>query len=197
MFGAHFVPGYFAAVGSKPLWQPEWTTPQRAVLWGAAVGSTVMPDFDVIYNILFRGFLNHSVLWTHSIFMPLGFLIVALLLWRNPYWRLLFGLIAFGWASHLVLDVIAHGTPLLYPLSMWMAGDPPPRVVMGGWRAYITDPIFLFEPLLFAIAGVHWFATIGLPRRVRVIGVLVCVNLFIVFMVVFLILLPRLQRWAG
>lgn len=158
MLAAHLVPGYFAAVKSQSTWKPEWSK-LRAILWVVALGSTVAPDLDVIYNALFRGFFNHSTLWTHSVFVYLGFG----LLWftlralkRFPYLRTLVGLITVGGLSHLLLDVIAHGTPLLYPVSIVVFGVAPERVVEGGIWAYLTDPVFLLEPLLFSIALVHW-----------------------------------------
>ena len=83
------------------------------LLWGAALGSTILPDTDVFYNVLFRGFINHSVLWTHSLFVYLTIGLVWLLLskmGRWPYLQMLIGLTAIGGLSHLVLDVIAHGT---------------------------------------------------------------------------------------
>ena len=69
MLIAHLVPGYFAAVQSKPNWRPEWRRSQRIILWSVAIGSTVLPDLDVIYNTLFRGFINHSILWTLTIIL--------------------------------------------------------------------------------------------------------------------------------
>jgi hypothetical protein len=36
------------------------------------MGSTIAPDLDVIYNTLFRGFFNHSILWPHSLWPHLS-----------------------------------------------------------------------------------------------------------------------------
>ena len=68
MLPAHAVPGYFIAVRSQRHWDPQWGKAQRALLWVLAVGSTIAPDADVLYNALFRGFFGHSTLWTHSLF---------------------------------------------------------------------------------------------------------------------------------
>ena len=159
MLLAHLVPGYFAAALSQPRWQSHWRTEQRALLWAVALGSTFAPDLDVIYNLLFRGFINHSLLWTHSLWPQLSLGVLWWLLWRTgrwPYLQTLLWLAVIGGLSHLVLDVIVHGTPLFYPLSLAMIGYPPARVVVGGFWAYITDPIFLGEPLLWTLLIIHW-----------------------------------------
>ncbi len=159
MLFAHVVPGYFAASVSKPYWREEWGRMQRYTLWTVAIVSTVAPDSDVIYNALVRGFVNHSVLWTHSIFPYLGLALIWYMLYRLGRWPFLqmsVGLAAIGGASHLLLDVIVHGTPLLYPLSMRMFGWPPRQIVEGGVRGYVTHPLFLLEPLLFAVAILRW-----------------------------------------
>ena len=151
MLIAHLAPGYFAVVKSQPSWNPGWNKNQRFLLWAVALGSTVAPDIDVIYNTFFQGFINHSTLWTHSLIPYLGIGLVWLILRdvkRWPFLQTLVGLIAVGGLSHLVLDVIAHGTPLVYPYSLIMIGLPPTRVVEGGIWAYLTDPIFIFEPLV-------------------------------------------------
>jgi membrane-bound metal-dependent hydrolase YbcI (DUF457 family) len=159
MLIAHLVPGYFAAVQLQPRWQPEWNERQRLVLWAVALGSTVAPDVDVIYNALFRSFINHSTLWTHSLFPHLGLLLCWWLLrWtgRWPYLQMLVGLTAVGGLSHLLLDMITHATPLFYPLSLTMIGNPSERIRNGGIHEYLTDPIFLLEPLLLTLAAGHW-----------------------------------------
>ena len=157
MLIAHLVPGYLAAATVK--FPPDWNMTQRRLVWGVALGSTVFPDADVIYNAVFRGFVNHSWLWTHSLFVYVGigmFWWVLRRLERWPYGRVLFGLISIGGLSHLVLDMIAHNTPLLYPFSMRTFGVAPASVVEGGIGAYLTNPVFLLEPLLFLCAFVYW-----------------------------------------
>jgi len=158
MLFAHLAPGYVAAATSRSTWKPEWTAGQRALLWAAALGSTIAPDLDVVYNLLVRGSFYHSTLWTHSIFVYLGIGLLWLVLRVSkcrPYLRTSIGLATIGGLSHLALDVIAHGTPLLYPVSMVMVGAAPARVVQGGVQAYLTDPIFLLEPLLLGAAAVY------------------------------------------
>ena len=120
------------------------------MLWTVALGSTVVPDLDVIYNVLFRGFFNHSILWPHSLWPHLG---LGLAWWalrrvgRWQYLQSLLGLAAAGGLSHLALDVFVHGTPLLYPFSMEMFDVVATRVVQGDVWVYLRAPIFLAEPL--------------------------------------------------
>lgn len=196
MLIAHLVPGYFAAVISRLNWKPEWNKSRRMLLWAAALGSTFAPDVDVIYNALFRGFINHSTLWTHSLIPHLG---VGLLWWilsylkKWPFLQTLIGLVTVGGLSHLALDVIAHSTPLLYPFSLTMFGIPPTRVVKGGILAYLTDPIFLFEPLALTLLACHWILSQYFASRVRAIALTVLWVGFISFTIGFLWMLPKMQ----
>lgn len=196
MLIAHLVPGYFAAVKSRLNWKPEWNKSRRMLLWAAALGSTFAPDVDVIYNALFRGFFNHSTLWTHSLIPHLG---VGLLWWmlsylkKWPFLQTLIGLVTVGGLSHLALDVIAHSTPLLYPFSLTMFGIPPTRVVEGGILAYLTDPIFLFEPLALTLVVWHWIRSQYFTPRVRAIALTVLWVGFISFTIGFLWMSPDMQ----
>jgi hypothetical protein len=197
MLAAHLVPGYFVVIATKPYWSPDWNPGQRGLLWLVTFAGTVLPDSDVIYNALCRGFINHSWLWTHSLFVCAGLGILWFCLKQNPEWRYgqtLVGLLAVGWLSHLVLDVISHGTPLFYPVSSVMIGEAPPRVLQGGFWYYITDPIFLLEPLLFMSAGIHWAFNSSFSLRTWIIVGVVFVNMFIVFISAFLMTLPMLQN---
>ena len=196
MLLTHLVPGYFAAALSQPRWQPRWRTEQRALLWIVALGSTFAPDLDVIYNLLFRGFINHSLLWTHSLWPQLSLGVLWWLLWRTgrwPYLQTLLWLAVIGGLSHLLLDVLVHGTPLFYPLSLAMIGYPPARVVVGGFWAYITDPIFLAEPFLWALLLIHWgWKQSWLPFS-RTRWVVAVAASFLLLASVFLYWLPVLQ----
>jgi membrane-bound metal-dependent hydrolase YbcI (DUF457 family) len=198
MLAAHLVPGYFAATKSQGNWLPEWNGSQRALLWGAALASTVAPDLDVVYNALFRGFFNHSVLWTHSIFVYLAFGLVWLALWimkRAPYVRTVAGLVACGGLSHLLLDIVAHGTPIFYPISMQVFGIAPQRVIDGGLWAYLTDPIFLLEPLFFGFVVVHWVRRQKhISKHSRRVLMAATGGCLLVFTMTFVLLLPALQR---
>ena len=196
MLAAHLVPGYFAAVKSQSHWKPEWDKKQRTVLWIVALGSTIAPDLDVVYNALFRGFFNHSTLWTHSIFVHLAICLGWWLLGRSKRWpclHTLAGLVVAGGLSHLVLDVVSHSTPLFYPLSLYMVGAPPMRVLQGGALGYITDPIFLAEPVLLALPAAHWIISRQPTPQVMKLALLGLVGGVIVFAAIFLLLLPTLQ----
>lgn len=197
MLAAHLVPGYFAAVTSQSRWQSDWNNKQQSILWIAALASTVVPDSDVIYNWLFRGFFYHSTLWTHSIIVHLG---IGLCWWslrrtrRWPYLQTLVGLIAIGGLSHLIMDVVSHSTPLFYPFSLYMVGAPSARVLEGGVLGYITDPIFLSEPLFLTVAIAHWIVN---RKATPCIMKLALCGLFaaaVIFSSIFLLLLPTLQR---
>jgi hypothetical protein len=193
---AHLVPGYFAAAVSQSTWKSEWKDGQRTLLWAAALASTVVPDLDVAYNALLRGFFNHSTLWTHSVFVYLGLGLLWFVLRvskRWPYLRTLIGLATVGGFSHLALDVIAHGTPLLYPLSMMVFGVAPARVIEGGVWAYVTDPVFLLEPLLFGMAIVHWLLGQQMAPRIQKLLVAVTICGLLSFVGIFVALLPVLQ----
>lgn len=196
MLAAHLVPGYFASVKSRSTWKPKWSNKQRALLWATALGSTIVPDMDVVYNALFRGFFNHSTLWTHSLFVylviELAWLVLSTLK-RWPYLKTLAGLIAFGGFSHLTLDAITHGTPLLYPISMKVFGIAPDRVIEGGIWAYLTDPIFLLEPILFSIAIVHWVLHWNIVPWFQRLILATAIGGLILFTVTFVLLLPELQ----
>jgi membrane-bound metal-dependent hydrolase YbcI (DUF457 family) len=196
VLAAHLVPGYFIAIKSQAYWQPAWNKRQRIALWVAALGSTVVPDLDVIYNALFRGFINHSTLWTHSIFIHLSIGLCWLLLRRMgrwPYVQMLVGIVALGGLSHLILDVVSHGTPLFYPFSLFMVGAPSRRVLQGGAPGYLTDPILLVEVYLLALAAAHWLGRRKLAPRIRRLALVGLLAGVILFTCAFLLLLPTLQ----
>lgn len=199
MLLAHLVPGYFAAALTEPHWDPSWDRTRRLALWGIALGATVIPDLDVVYNTFFRGFINHSTLWTHSILVygVISMLWFALYIFKRAYYsQLVVGFIAIGGLSHLVLDILSHGTPLFYPASMWFVGIAPRRVIVGGFWAYITDPTFLLEPTLIALALAHFIWHRKFPRPVRVAGMVAVAVSWLAFTIVFLVRLPELQLFA-
>lgn len=201
MLIAHLVPGYFAVVKSQPRWQAEWSRKQRVALWIMALASTVAPDLDVIYNALFRGFFNHSTLWTHSLFPYLGLASLWWLIRRIggwPYLQTMIGLMTFGGLSHLALDVVSHSTPLLYPFSFRMFGIQSSHVLKGGVWAYLTDPIFLLEPFLISVAVGHWIIRHRKATpRLKKVALIALTTGFVAFTVGFLWLLPGLQHFAA
>jgi hypothetical protein len=201
MLVGHLVPAYFAIVTYVPEWNSAWSRLRRVALYVAAYASTVTPDFDVICNAIFRGIFGHTYLWTHSLFLHLGVAIIWWMLRRIgcwPYLQTMIGLIAVGGLSHLALDVVAHSTPLLYPVSMYMFGAPSGRVMRGGLCNYLTDPIVLLELAVIAVAVAHWIGSLSniTPRLKKVVIVGLASGLLI-FAVVFLYWLPALQRMAN
>lgn len=154
MFVAHLVPGYFAALTLESEWDTEWSPLQRKVLWAAALSSTVVPDTDVVYNFIFRGFFNHSTLYTHSLLtylVPVFLWAVCKFVFKWRYAAMLFILVAIGGVSHVFLDAIVHNTPLLYPLTHQTFGTGPKTIVENGVSAYVTHPIILLEVVMIAV----------------------------------------------
>lgn len=199
MLLAHIVPGYFVAYYTKSYWQQN-SNQQSCALWLMAIGSTIAPDSDVIYNIIGRGFSNHSLLWTHSLFVHAGIGLMWYWLYRIKRWpflQMLIGRMALGGLSHLLLDVISHGTPLLYPVSLIVFGWPPQCVVEGGLWAYLTDPIFLFEPLLLGLAVTHWGWHNITLKQTRVLSLIVIIGFLVLFIGCYLDFLPSLQHMTS
>ncbi|MEK6864355.1 MAG: metal-dependent hydrolase [Nanoarchaeota archaeon] len=83
----------------------------------------LFPDIDVAIAFFVRMFSNipFSMVhrqFTHTLFIPLLFLAVALLWRKNKKALLLFGAISFGIFIHLLLDIIIQGSIMpFYPLS--------------------------------------------------------------------------------
>ncbi|MFZ1770922.1 MAG: hypothetical protein WAU00_17075 [Caldilinea sp.] len=200
MLLTHLVPGYFLAQSAQTRYPTEVRRWRRGLMWATAFTFTVLPDSDVIYNIVWRGFANHSWLWAHSLFGYLGLLALGMGLRglrRLPFCSLLLMLAGGAGLSHLLLDVIAHGTPLFYPFSRAMIGFPPPRVVEGGLWAYLTDPIFLLEPLLFGLAALHWLVRKAMPRRRKRIALATLSIMLLLVFISYWAWLPVLQNWAA
>ncbi|MFH1065777.1 MAG: metal-dependent hydrolase [Nanoarchaeota archaeon] len=83
----------------------------------------LFPDIDVAIAFVVKLFSNipFSMIhrqFTHTLFIPLLFLIVAILWRKNRKALLLFGAISFGIFTHLVLDVLIEGSIMPFlPLS--------------------------------------------------------------------------------
>jgi len=93
--------------------------------------------------------------------------------------------------------MVAHSTPLLYPFSLMMFGIPPARIVEGGVWAYMTDPLFLLEPLFLTLAAAYWTLSRKPTPRVRTLTLIVLTSGLVSFTVMFLLLLPMLQTAAA
>ena len=80
MLIAHLVPGYFAASFAQSRWPITWGRRRRTLLWITALGATVIPDIDVVLNVVSGKHINHSTLWTHSVFVYLAIGVIWFLL---------------------------------------------------------------------------------------------------------------------
>lgn len=197
MLVAHVVPGYCIAAHTVQGNQRRWSPAQQALVWLVGLGAAIAPDADIIYNALLHGFIKHSILWPHSVFPYLGLLgiwLVGRAKRADSYLLALLGVFIAGNLSHLLLDAISHGTPLLYPLTLHMFGAPSTRILYGGARAYLTDPLFLLEPALLSAAAVHWLAHHVDDRRLLRLAQGLVVALWLVFCSAFLAFLPALRQ---
>ncbi len=197
MLVAHLVPGYFTVIHSRKYWESTWNNIQRTLLWIIALGSTITPDIDVIYNIFFRGVFRHQTLWTHSIFIYMvfgGLWVMLRACQRWTYIRTIAGLMAIGGLSHLLFDLISHGTPLFYPLTMIGFEIAPQRVVHGGVLAYLTDPIFLLEPILLSVIIIHWIFSQKLSSSSKKSLLIMTISSVLILMAIFYLCLPILQN---
>lgn len=88
----------------------------------------LFPDIDVAIWWVLRLFTETPMSavhrqFTHTIFIPLAFLLVAFLWRQNRKAMLLFGMAAFGIFTHLALDVLFSGSIMpFYPLSRLSVG---------------------------------------------------------------------------
>lgn len=89
------------------------------VLFAGLAG--LLPDFDVIVYWILRFFQGISssvhLPFTHSFFIPIISLLIALLLWRWKNTAHIFLIMAAGWTIHITLDVLFLGKAIFYPIS--------------------------------------------------------------------------------
>lgn len=96
------------------------TLPRRWVWWLAPV--VWLPDLDYLSPGEHRVF-------SHNVWIPLGFLVAFLVLWRRrapalpwtqfaaqPGLPVALALVSYYWASHVLLDVFAGGVVLFWPI---------------------------------------------------------------------------------
>jgi membrane-bound metal-dependent hydrolase YbcI (DUF457 family) len=135
-------------------------------------------------------------LYTHSLFVHLVPAVVALLCWffRWKYPAVLCGVIAVGGLSHLLLDVIAHNTPLFYPLSRQMIGSAPPAIAIGGTSNYLAHPLFLLEPFLLMLVAVHWVYSRDWPPQQRAWILALVIGGWLLFTLSFWLMQPIMPR---
>lgn len=88
----------------------------------------LLPDIDIAIAFVLKLFSNipYSMVhrqFTHTLFIPLIFLAVALLWRKNRKALLFFSMIAFGTFTHLLLDILIEGKIMpFFPLSDFSIG---------------------------------------------------------------------------
>jgi inner membrane protein len=138
------------------------TARQRRVLMTAGIVSANLPDIDLAYTWITPpplGYLLHHRGYTHTVagLAVLGLLLPLLFrLWpaaRELTGRTtLHGLIAINLVGHVSLDALnSYGVHPLYPFD-------------ASW--YYGDAIFIFEPLVWLVAGIAAVCN-GVSRRTR------------------------------
>jgi hypothetical protein len=160
MLIGHLAPVGPIAAAVERRWRPEWPRWTRKLPWAATLTGCVLPDLDVIANTLFNGVLHHLYYFPHSIFPYLPVLVLGILLLRRQRTRLAgLTVLAFvlGALSHLLLDVISHGTVLFYPLWNGLVGWTFPRLDEHILVSYFHSPNFWLEPLVILAAAIWWF----------------------------------------
>ena len=75
-----------------------------------------------------------------------------------------------------------------------MGGAPSKRVLEGGALGYLTDPIFLVEVYLLALAGAHWLSRRKLAPNLKWLAWVGLLGGVVLFTIAFLLLLPTLQN---
>jgi len=81
---------------------------------------------------------------------------------------------------------------------MYMFGAPSIHVRDGGLWGYLTDPIFLLEPLLLFLAAVHWVTHRSqITPRLKKMALLGLATGLVVFSAAFLLSLPTLQQMVS
>jgi hypothetical protein len=84
-------------------------------------------------------------------------------------------------------------TPLLYPMLLYMVGAPSRHALEGSVWGYMTDPIFLSEPFLLALAAVYWLVRRKPAARIMKLATFGLVSGLVAFTAIFLLLLPALH----
>jgi hypothetical protein len=159
MLIGHLAPVGPIAAAIERRWRPEWPRWTRRLPWAAALAGCVLPDLDIIANTLFNGVLHHLYYFPHSIFtyLPVLFLGALLLRWhrtRLAGWTAL--AFEMGVLSHLLLDVVSHGTVLFYPLWNGLVGWSFPRLDEHILVSYLHSPNFWLEPAVILAAAIWW-----------------------------------------
>jgi hypothetical protein len=166
MLAGHLTPVGPLATAAQRHWSARWPRWTRALPWAAAGLGAVFPDLDIIVNLLVTGHFYHLYYFPHSLFVYVPVLLLGWLLARGPRTRcagltlLTFGA---GVLSHLLLDVVSHGTPFFYPLYNGPIGWTFPDTGEPLLIAYARSPNVWLE-VLTIIVGLLWVG-----RRLRLL----------------------------
>lgn len=82
----------------------------------------LIPDLDIIFY-WFVNLFTHAPLYnihrtfTHTIFLPLIFLVLTLVFIKHKKYFLFFGMVTLGISVHLLLDLTATSLRIFYPFS--------------------------------------------------------------------------------
>ncbi len=89
----------------------------------------LLPDIDIPLYWLINNIMGIHVEWfhrtfSHSIFFPLIFLVLSLIIYKfNKKYSLLSAIVSFGITFHLLLDFLVQGFIMpMYPITMNIAG---------------------------------------------------------------------------
>ncbi|MEA3378708.1 MAG: metal-dependent hydrolase [Nanoarchaeota archaeon] len=114
------------------------------------------PDADIllywVLNLFQEVPLSLVHRWfTHSLFVPLIFLIAAFFFWKRRKAFLLFAMIALGIFIHIILDILFSGyVRPFYPLSEWQVGlNLVPATTFGSLMVLGLDGLLLILWLLW------------------------------------------------
>ena len=160
MLVGHLAPIGAIATAAQHRWpthSPRWT---RALPWLAAGLGAIFPDLDIIVNLLLTGRFYHLYYFPHSLFVYLPILILGILLLRAPRARwvgLTLLTLCAGVFSHLLLDVVSHGTPLFFPFYRGLIGWTFPGTGEPLLVAYARSPNVWLE-VVTIIVGLIWLA---------------------------------------
>jgi len=151
--------------------QNKKTFPLHYILIGGIAG--LLPDIDIVvyYILSFFGYTIEQVhrTFSHNLFIPLLFLILAIPFWRfknkelgerHLKLRNIFLVIAFGIFIHLLLDAILAGTIMpFYPFSDFGFGLNLIKYAPSAWQDSIL-------PSIDAILLILWLISLEIRHKI-------------------------------
>ncbi|MDI6737490.1 MAG: metal-dependent hydrolase [Nanoarchaeota archaeon] len=140
------------------LWRDYFAKKRFPLFYVLAAGiAGLFPDIDIavwwVVNLLYEVPMElvHRQ-FTHTIFIPFLFLVVAILWRKNRKALLLFSMISFGIFTHLLLDAIFSGSIMpFYPLSNFSLG----LDLLSGISANVPTLLAAFDGILLGAWLIH------------------------------------------